>query len=93
MHERFESMTTKWFECVYKQYTGSIEDREHGIDFRYRFEHADGNMLKAATYSKSSYEYADDVEEMSFPWTDEGVADLKNWYQQQYDKYLQLKMK
>ena len=51
MHERFESMTTKWFECVYQQYTGSIEDRDKGIDFRYRFEHAADNMLKAATYS------------------------------------------
>ena len=88
MHERFESMTTKWFECAYKQYTGSIEDRDTGFNFRYRFEHAADNMLKAATYSKLCYECADDVEEQSFPWTDEGVEALKTWYQSQYEKYL-----
>ena len=68
MHERFESMTTKWFECAYKQYTGSIEDRDTGVNFRYRFEHAADNMLKAATYSNLCYECADDVEEhLLFP--------------------------
>lgn len=87
MHTRFESMKTKWFEVANKQYTGSIEDREKGMDFRYRFEHLPDNMLKASTYSKLCYELATDVEEETFPWTDEGVEELKKWYQSQYEKY------
>jgi len=87
MHERFASMTTKWFECASKQYTGCIEDREKGWDFRYRFEHEADNLLKASTYSGLCYELAKDVEERTFPWTDEGVAELKDWYQAQYENY------
>ena len=31
---------------------------------------------------------AQDVEEETFPWTDEGVEALKAWYQSQYEKFL-----
>ena len=48
----------------------------------------DGDALKASTYSDLCYELAQDVEEETFPWTDEGVEALKTWYQSQYEKFL-----
>lgn len=87
MHEHFAEMNREWFARAHF-YTGSIEDREKGIDFRYRFEQIeDGKALKASTYSKLCYEKATDVEERIFPWTEEGVALLKQWYQSQYENY------
>ena len=88
MHERFASITVKWLECARTQYTGSIEDRARGLDFRYRFEHLPDRQIKASTYSRLCYEKATDVEEQIFPWTEEGVEAMKHWYQQQYEKYL-----
>lgn len=87
MLPRFEEMNVSWFERAHF-YTGSVEDRDRGFDFRYRYEQVkDGPSLKAATYSKLCYEKATDVEEQIFPWNEEGVEALKQWYQSQYEKY------
>ena len=87
MHEKFEKITAKWFESASKQWTGSIEDRNSGFNFRYRFEHVEDKQLKLSTYSKVCYESAKDVEEITVPWTDEGAEQARNWYQAQYEKY------
>ena len=87
----FEQMDPRWFHRAFV-YTGSVTDREKGLDFRYRYEQAeqeDGTaVLKVQTYSTLCYEKAGDVEEQTFPWTEEGVEALKAWYQSQYEKYL-----
>lgn len=85
----FAAMTPRWFHRAFV-YTGSVTDCARGLDFRYRYEQVktdDGTVLKAATYSARCYECADDVEEQSFPWTEEGVAALREWYQSQYERY------
>lgn len=87
----FEQMDPRWFHRAFV-YTGSVTDREKSLDFRYRYEQVeqeDGTaVLKAQTYSSLCYEKAGDVEERTFPWTDEGVEALKAWYQSQYEKYI-----
>jgi len=88
MHAKFELINKKWFDLASRQWTGCIEDRERGLDFRYRFEHLPENMLKLSAYSKLCYESAADVEEITVPWTEEGAEEAKRWYQAQYEKYL-----
>ena len=86
----FEIMDARWFHCAFF-YTGSVTDREKNLDFRYRCEQVqggDGDALKASTYSDLCYELARDIEEKTFPWTDEGVEELRAWYQSQYEKSL-----
>jgi len=90
MDRHFAEMDVKWFERAHF-YSGSIENRERGLDFRFRYEQTKDNdvkALKASTYSKWCYEKADDVEERLFPWTEEGVEALKAWFQSQYEAYL-----
>ena len=90
MHPYFSVMDERWFHRAFV-YTGSVTDREKNLDFRYRYEQVkgdDGDELKASTYSDLCYELAQDVEEETFPWTDEGVEALKTWYQSQYEKFL-----
>ena len=75
MHPYFSVMDERWFHRAFV-YTGSVTDREKNLDFRYRYEQVkgdDGDALKASTYSDLCYELAQDVEEETFPWTDEGV--------------------
>ena len=81
MHPQFSQLTVRWFFRAFN-YTGSIGD------FRYRFLH-DDKTIHAAVYSVYCYEVAKDVLEQDFPWTDEGVADLKNWLQAHYEAFLQ----
>ena len=87
----FEIMDARWFHRAFV-YTGSVTDREKNLDFRYRYEQVqggdDGDALKASTYSDLCYELAQDIEEKTFPWTDEGVEELRAWYQSQYEKFL-----
>ena len=90
MHPYFSVMDERWFHRAFV-YTGSVTDREKNLDVRYRYEQVkgdDGDALKASTYSDLCYELAQDVEEETFPWTDEGVEALKVWYQSQYEKFL-----
>ena len=91
----FEEMNAAWFRRAFV-YTGSVTDRTADLDFRYRYEQVkrvgeDGKEvvdLKAQTYSTLCYELAQDVEERTFLWTEEGVEELKDWYQSQYEKFL-----
>ncbi|MBE6989573.1 MAG: hypothetical protein E7426_02360 [Ruminococcaceae bacterium] len=81
MHPQFEILTPRWFYRAYV-YTGSIGD------FRYRFAHSDYETLHVSVYSRVCYELADDVTERDFPWTEEGVAQLKDWVQERYESFL-----
>ena len=55
--------------------------------FRYRFQQTgkpgDGS-LQAWVYENTSFELAQDVETETFPWTEEGIAALRNWLTQKY---------
>lgn len=85
----FEAMNELWFHRAFV-YSGSVTEREKKLDFRYRYEQVkteNGMELKASTYSDLCYESAQDVEERFFPWTEEGVAALREWYQAQYERY------
>jgi len=88
MQECFEKMNLRWFDRAHF-YTGCISDRAKNLDFRYRYEQSkDEKELKASVYSDVAYEIADDIEEQVFPWTEEGVEQMKLWYQEQYEKFL-----
>ena len=87
-----EKLDKRWFHRAFV-YSGSVTELKKGIDFRYRFAQdtsdKEAPKITAATYSARCYELADDVEEESFPWTDEGVEALKAWVQARYDAYVQ----
>lgn len=80
MHEQFQPLTVQWFKRAFV-YTGSIGD------FRYRCA-TDKDVIHVATYSVYCYEMAEDKTERDFPWTDEGVEELKAWMQSQYEAFL-----
>ena len=80
MHPQFQDFTVQWFKRAHI-YTGSIGD------FRYRFAQQGEEALKASVYSKVCYEVADDVEEETFPWTEEGVKALQQWVQGKYEAF------
>ena len=85
MQEIFSQMTTGWFHRDYV-YTGSV-----GQLFRFRYEQGkteEGEpLLHAAVYSRVCYEKAEDVERRDFPWDEEGVEALKNWYEERYEQF------
>ncbi len=80
MHPDFAQLTPAWFLRAFV-YTGSIGD------FRYRFAHEDKATLHAAVYTVFCYEQAADRMEQDFPWTEEGVEQLKAWLQERYDHF------
>ena len=81
MHPNFEVLTPHWFMRAFV-YTGSIGD------FRYRFAtDKENKLLHAAVYSVYCYEVATDVKEQDFSWDDEGVTQLKQWLQTEYEAY------
>ncbi len=81
MHPQFEQLNERWFLRAFN-YTGSIGD------FRYRYlMEKDRSAIHTAVYTKLCYEAATDVCERSFPWTEEGVAQLKAWMQSAYDTF------
>ena len=81
MNEFFASLTPNFFHRAFN-YTGSVGD------FRFRFLHEGKDVIHAATYSKLCFEKADDVEERDFPWTEEGVEELKQWLEGQHQQFL-----
>ncbi len=81
MHPQFQDFTPQWFKRAYV-YTGSIGD------FRYRFQHNNGDTIHAAVYSRVCFELATDVVERDFPWTDQGVKDLQQWIQERYEAFV-----
>lgn len=86
MQEDFARLTPNWLNRAYV-YNGSIGRMNH--DFRYRLEQ-DGKeqIIHAATYSKICYEKADDVQKKDFPWNEEGVEELKQWLQSNYETFI-----
>ena len=85
MHEQFARLTSAWLGRAYV-FTGSIGPVFH--DFRYRLEQ-DGKkrIIRAAAYSRQCYELAADRVEREFAWDDEGVEELKQWLQAQYEAF------
>lgn len=81
MTEFFSNLTVNFFHRAF-HYTGSLGD------FRFRFVHDDNEIIHAAVYTKLCYEKADDVEDRDFPWTEEGVEELKQWLEDRYQAFL-----
>lgn len=81
MTEFFSNLTVNFFHRAFN-YTGSLGD------FRFRFFHDDNETIHAAVYTKLCYEKADDVEDRDFPWTEEGVEELKQWLEDRYQTFL-----
>ncbi len=53
--------------------------------FRYRFQRTgwmDDGSLQVWVYENTSFELAQNIETETFPWTDEGVEDLRQWLAQ-----------
>jgi len=78
MHPQFSQLNTTWFLRAFV-YTGSIGD------FRYRYANDKAaGLIHVAVYTKYCYEEATDRVEQDFPWTDEGIEQLKQWMQEEY---------
>ncbi len=85
MHERFQQLTPRWFHRAHV-YVGSIGPCFH--DFRYRFAQDDkAQTITASTYTDKCFELAQDVETREFPWTEEGVEELKLWLDEKYRQW------
>ena len=58
--------------------------------FRYRFQRegwTDGKgVLTVWVYENTSFELAKDVESQTFPWTEEGVEQVKVWLEQKLEE-------
>ena len=58
--------------------------------FRYRFQRegwTDGKgILTVWVYENTSFELAKDVESQTFPWTEEGVEQIKVWLEQKLEE-------
>ena len=81
MHPQFAQLNSRWFMRAFN-YTGSIGQ------FRYRYlMEKDHSAIHAAVYTRFCYEAATDVREKDFPWTEEGVEQLKAWMQQAYETF------
>ena len=53
--------------------------------FRYRFQRTgwmEDGSIQAWVYENTSFELAQDVETESFPWTEEGVEQVRAWLEQ-----------
>ncbi len=84
MHPQFSELTPRWFKRAFV-YTGSIGD------FRYRFATDKAQqLLHAAVYTVYCFEAATDVQQRDFPWDEAGVAQLKQWLQEHYERFLQM---
>ncbi len=85
MQEAFEQLTLNGLNRAYV-YNGSIGRMKH--DFRYRLEQDEKEqIIHAAAYSKICYEKADDIQKQDFPWSEEGVEELKQWLQSCYEAF------
>lgn len=80
----FSQLTPSWLHRAYV-YTGSVGPFQN--DFRFRLAHDGQETVCAATYSKVCYELAEDKQEREFSWNDEGIEELKQWLQSQYEAY------
>ena len=75
MEQAFDFLTVDFFTRA-AVFPGSLGT------FRYRFQRTgwigDG-QIQAWVYENTSFELAKDVETETFPWTEEGVAALREW--------------
>ena len=82
MPDHFDFLTLDFFTRA-SIYPGSLGT------FRYRFQRTgwmnDGS-IQAWVYENISFELAQDIQTQTFPWTEEGVADLKNWLTQRLEE-------
>lgn len=88
MLEIFSQITPSWIlRATY--YTGSIGPLFHDFRFRYEQDRSDSEhrKLHAAVYSGACYEMAKDVQRRDFPWTEDGVAAMRQWFQDCYDSF------
>ena len=85
MLECFARLTPAWLKRA-TVYTGSVGPFQQ--DFRFRLQQDKGEgLIHAAVYTKVCYELAEDKEEKSFPWNEEGIAELRQWLQERYDAF------
>ena len=85
MQAFFENLTPRWFQRAHV-YVGSIGPCFH--DFRFRFvQDEKERRITASVYSDVCFELATDVETREFPWTEEGVEDLKQWLEEKYQQW------
>lgn len=78
MESKFDFLTLQFFTKA-EVYPGSLGT------FRYRFQRSgwmNDGVIQVWVYENISFELAQDVETESFPWTDEGVAQIKSWLDQ-----------
>lgn len=59
-------------------------------DFRWRHcpDRANG-VIHAAVYTVMSYEYADDVTEMDFPFSEEGLSLANEWIESKFREFVE----
>ena len=85
MQAFFKNLTLRWFQRAHV-YVGSIGPCFH--DFRFRFvQDEKESRITASVYSDVCFELATDVETREFPWTEEGVEDLKQWLEEKYQQW------
>ena len=81
MERHFDYMTPVWFRRAHL-YTGSLGA------LRYRFKMDEENAsIAAAVYSGACYEAAQNVEEQTFSWDEDGTKDLRDWLEAAYEKF------
>ena len=80
MERKFDYLTPRWLGRAHI-YHGEQDA------MRYRFA-MDGKEKKveAAVYTKVCFEQADDVVSEVFSWDEDGVAALREWMQQHYER-------
>ena len=87
MQDFFQQLTPRWFHRAHV-YVGSIGPCFH--DFRFRFAQDEKEKrITASVYSDKCFEAAEDVETREFPWTDDGVEELKAWLEEKYRQWSQ----
>jgi len=78
MESKFDFLTLQFFTKA-EIYPGSLGT------FRYRFQRSgwmEDGAIQVWVYENISFELAQDVETETFPWTEEGVAQIKAWLAQ-----------
>lgn len=82
MEDRFAELTMNFFQKA-EIFPGNVGK------FRFRFKRT-GKMgsgeLEFWVYEDICFELAKDIETATFPWTEEGVADLHKWLNQKYEE-------
>jgi len=85
MEKCFEVMTPNWLNRAHL-FNGSIGPAFNSFNYRMEMDEKE-NVIYAATYSRLCYEKADDVVSKSFAWDDQGVEQMKEWLQSQYEAF------